>query len=93
MFQDFILETKFKEYVSEKGLENQIHQDGLINIDRMAIQKAKTKVETIKLDSNFDLRVYGSQDRIIKGYDEDAGLSYSKRNTNLLKYRFSKSII
>ena len=37
---------------------------------------SKTKVETIKLDSNFDLRIYGGQNRIIKGYDEDAGLSY-----------------
>ena len=60
----------------EKGIDDQIHKDGIINIDKTAIKKSKTKVETIKLDSNFDLRIYGGQDRIIKGYDEDAGLSY-----------------
>ena len=76
VFQDYILESKFNDYVSERGLDDQIHQDGIINIDRTAIKKSKTKVETIKLDSNFDLRIYGGQDRIIKGYDEDAGLYY-----------------
>lgn len=76
VFQDYILESKFNDYVSERGLDDQIHKDGIINIDRTAIKKSKTKVETIKLDSNFDLCIYGGQDRIIKGYDEDAGLSY-----------------
>lgn len=76
VFQDYILESKFQELVTDKGLDDQIHQDGIINVDRSAIKKTKTKVETIKLDSNFDLRIYGGQDRIIKGYDEDAGLSY-----------------
>lgn len=76
VFQDYILESKFNDYVAEKGLDDQIHQDGIINVDRTAIKKSKTKVETIKLDSNFDLRIHGGQDRIIKGYDEDAGLSY-----------------
>ena len=76
VFQDYILESKFNDYVAEKGLDDQIHQDGIIKVDRTAIKKSKTKVETIKLDSNFDLRIYGGQDRIIKGYDEDAGLRY-----------------
>ena len=76
VFQDYILESKFNDYVSESGLDDQIHQDGIINIDRTTIKKSKTKVETIKLDSNFDLRIYGGPDRIIKGSDEDAGLSY-----------------
>ena len=76
VFQDYILESKFNDYVAEKGLDDQIHQDGIIKVDRTAIKKSKTKVETIKLDSNFDLRIYGGQNRIIKGYDDDAGLSY-----------------
>ena len=76
VFQDFILESEFNEYAAEKGIDDQIHKDGIINIDKTAIKMSKTKVETIKLDSNFDLRIYGGQDRIIKGYDEDAGLSY-----------------
>lgn len=76
VFQDYILESEFNEYVTQKGLDDQIHKDGLIYVDKAAIKKSKTKVETIKLDSNFDLRIYGGQERIIKGYDEDAGLSY-----------------
>lgn len=76
VFNDFILETKFKEYVAEKEMEGQIQQDGSINIDRSALSTAKTKVETIKLDSNFDIRILGGQDRIVKGYDKNAGMSY-----------------
>lgn len=76
VFHDFILETKFKEYVGDKEMDGQIQQDGSINIDRSALSKAKTKVETIKLDSNFDIRILGGQDRIVKGYDKNAGMSY-----------------
>lgn len=76
VFHDFILETKFKEYVTEKEMDGQILQDGSINIDKSALSKAKTKVETIKLDSNFDIRIWGGQDRIVKGYDKNAGMNY-----------------
>lgn len=76
VFHDFIMETKFKEYVADKEMEGQIQQDGSINIDRSALSKAKNKVETIKLDSNFDIRILGGQDRIVKGYDKNAGMSY-----------------
>ena len=76
VFHDFILETKFKEYVAEKEMELHVLQDGSINIDKSALSKAKTKVETIKLDSNFDIRILGGQDRIVKGYDKNAGMNY-----------------
>lgn len=76
VFHDFILETKFKDYVAEKEMESYIQQDGAIHIDRTALSKTKTKVETIKLDSNFDIRILGGQDRIVKGYDKNAGMNY-----------------
>ena len=76
VFQDFILETKFKEFISDKGLDDEIHKDGSINVDHTALKKAKTKVETIKLDSNFDIRIKGGEDRIVKGYDKNAGMNY-----------------
>ena len=76
VFHDYILETKFKDYVVEKEIGSFIHQNGSIDIDRTAISKAKTKVETIKLDSNFDIRILGGQDRIVKGYDKNAGMNY-----------------
>lgn len=76
VFHDYILETKFKDYVVEKEIGSLIHQNGSIDIDRTAISKAKTKVETIKLDSNFDIRILGGQDRIVKGYDKNAGMNY-----------------
>lgn len=76
VFHDFILKTKFKEYVAEKEMELHVLQDGSINIDKSALSKAKTKVETIKLDSNFDIRILGGQDRIVKGYDKNAGMNY-----------------
>lgn len=76
VFHDYILETKFKDYVAEKEIGSHIHQNGSIDIDRTAISKARTKVETIKLDSNFDIRILGGQDRIVKGYDKNAGMNY-----------------
>lgn len=76
VFHDYILETKFKDYVAEKEFESHIHPNGFIDIDRTALSKAKTKVETIKLDSNFDIRILGGQDRIVKGYDKNAGMNY-----------------
>lgn len=76
VFHDYILETKFKDYVAEKEIGSHIHQNGSIDIDRTVISKAKTKVETIKLDSNFDIRILGGQDRIVKGYDKNAGMNY-----------------
>lgn len=78
VFHDLILETKFKEYVAEKDIDSHIQQDGSINIDRRALSKAMTKVETIKLDSNFNIRILGGQDRIVKGYDKNAGMNYYK---------------
>lgn len=78
VFHDFILESRFKEFVADKGLEDQIHQDGSISIDKKSIKKAKTKVETIKLDKNFDVRIYGGQELIVKGYDDNAGMNFYK---------------
>lgn len=76
VFHDYILESKFKDYVAEKEFESHIHPNGSIDIDRTGISKAKTKVETIKLDSNFDIHILGGQDRIVKGYDKNAGMNY-----------------
>lgn len=78
VFQDFVLASRFKDFVANQGLEDQIHQDGLINIDKSALKRAKTKVETIKLDKNFDLRIYGGSELIVKGYDDNAGMNYYK---------------
>lgn len=78
VFQDFVLASRFKDFVAEQGLEDQIHQDGSINIDKSALKKTKTKVETIKLDNNFDLRIYGGSELIVKGYDDNAGMNYYK---------------
>lgn len=78
VFQDFVLASRFNDFVIERGLHDQIHQDGSINIDKKSIKKAKTKVETIKLDSNFDLHIYGGQELIVKGYDDNAGMYYYK---------------
>lgn len=76
VFQDFILARKFKVFVADKGMEDEIHKDGSINVDCSALKKAKTKVETIKLDSNFDIHIKGGLDRIVKGYDQNAGMSF-----------------
>lgn len=76
VFQDFVLATQFGRFVEERGMTDQIQKDGVIKIDKSAIKKSKTKVDTIKLDKNFDLRIYGGEDRIIQGYDSNAGMKF-----------------
>lgn len=45
---------------------------------RIAKPKSALPSTTIHLDKNFDIKIFGGDDMIIKGYDEDAQLYYYK---------------
>ncbi len=77
VFQNVKLSEKFSEFIEESGKANEIDSDNII-IRKKAINKRKSSVSKIKLDDNFELNILGAEDRIIKGYDADAGLNYYK---------------
>lgn len=78
VFQDKRIASKFEDYVTVQGLVDQIQKNGQISIDKSAIRKTKSKSETIKLDDNFSLSIYGGDDLIVKGYDDNAGMHFYK---------------
>ena len=46
---------------------------------KAAVKKqATTKITTIKLDKNFDIKVKGVKDLLEQGYDENRGMKYYK---------------
>ena len=49
-----------------------------ISIERKAINKRRSRITTIHLDDNFDIQIKGGDDRILRGYDEDAGMFFYK---------------
>ncbi len=77
VFQNTKLSEKFSEFIEESDRANEIDSDNII-IEKKAINKRKSIVSTIKLDDNFELNIRGSEERIIKGYDSEAGLNYYK---------------
>jgi len=78
VFQNKHLVNKFNDYVEEIGISDEIQHDGNIKVEHNAIKNAKTKVDSIKLDDHFDIRIYGGDQLIVRGYDENAGLNFYK---------------
>ena len=53
--------------------------DDEIKISQQAVKKkTTTKLTTIKLDDNFDIRVHGGEQLVVQGYDEERGMKYYK---------------
>lgn len=77
VFQSTKLSEKFSEFIEESGRANEFDSENII-IKKKAVNKRKSAVSTIKLDDNFELNILGAEERIIKGYDSDAGLNYYK---------------
>ena len=76
VFQNYGIAAMFNDFVEDNGYTEQVQKDGVVNIDKKAIKKRKTKVDTIKLDNNFELLIHGGEDFIVKGYDQDAGMNF-----------------
>lgn len=78
VFENKNIARKFNVYIEQVGMSDQIQPNGNINIEHKAISNVKTKVDTIKLDNHFDIRIYGGEQFVIRGYDEDAGMNFYK---------------
>ncbi|MCR5038662.1 MAG: nucleoid-associated protein [Bacteroidales bacterium] len=77
VFKDSKLEEKFSQYAEENATAELIESD-TIYVEPKAINKRRSKISTIHLDDNFDLLIKGGEERILRGYDEDAGMNFYK---------------
>lgn len=75
-FQDDKLAKSFVQYITDR-LENESEDIANISIEKKLAQP-KTAMPTVvlHLDNNFDIKIYGGEDCIINGYDENSGMNY-----------------
>lgn len=77
VFKDSKLEEKFSQFAEENASAELLKSD-TIYVERKAINKRRSKISTIHLDDNFDLLIKDGEERILRGYDEDAGMNFYK---------------
>lgn len=75
VFKDARLEDKFARYAEENAPKELAELD-TISVERKAVNKRRSSMSTIHLDDNFDIFIRGGEDHILRGYDENAGMSY-----------------
>ena len=75
VFKDSRLEDKFAQY-AEENAPAELAELGSISVEKKAVNKRRLRISTIHLDDNFDILIRGGDDHIIRGYDEDAAMSY-----------------
>ncbi len=79
VFKNEEVARKFEEYTRKKTEDEGVALDDEIKISQQAVKKkATTKLTTIKLDDNFDIRVHGGEKLVEQGYDEERGMKYYK---------------
>ena len=79
VFKDEEMARQFEEYTRKKAEDEGVALDDEIKISQQAVKKkTTTKLTTIKLDDNFDIRVHGGEQLVVQGYDEERGMKYYK---------------
>lgn len=79
VFKDEEMARQFEEYTRKKADDEGVALDDEIKISQQAVKKkTTTKLTTIKLDDNFDIRVHGGEQLVEQGYDEERGMKYYK---------------
>ena len=79
VFKDEEMARQFEEYIRKKADDEGVALDDEIKISQQAVKKkTTTKLTTIKLDDNFDIRVHGGEQLVVQGYDEERGMKYYK---------------
>ena len=79
VFKDEEMARQFEEYTRKKADDEGLALDDEIKISQQAVKKkTTTKLTTIKLDDNFDIRVHGGEQLVEQGYDEERGMKYYK---------------
>ena len=77
VFKDSKLERDFSQFAEDNDASDVTGTD-IICIERKAINKRRSRISIIHLDNNFEVLVRNGDDRILRGYDEDAGMYYYK---------------
>ena len=77
VFRNTLLASQFNEYVASSESSSEMNLESYA-IDKSSITKRRNSMATIRLDNNFELYINGAEDRISKGYDPDAAMSYYK---------------
>ena len=75
VFRDKQIEQRFAQYAEDSGFADLVESDA-ISIERKAVNRRRSRITTIRLDDNFDVLVKGGEERILRGYDENAGMNY-----------------
>lgn len=69
----------FKSYQEEYQKTNNMKFDARITGVKEAVKRQSlTRLITLKLDSNFDVKILGGEEMIEQGYDEERGMRYYK---------------
>jgi hypothetical protein len=69
--------SSFKSYKTEFEVEHDVQLNDNFDISSAAVKKqSKFFKSIIKLDKNFHIYVHGESQNIVKGYDEEKGMSY-----------------
>ena len=77
VFEKPELVSEFKQYKETYQKERDIEIDEHFATASNAIKrKATGTMTTIKLDKNFDIHIYGGEQYIERGYDEERGMYY-----------------
>lgn len=79
IFEDKEIAREFSQYAKEQSKARGAEIEQEISVSREATRKkAVTSLTTLKLDSNFDVRIHGGEDLLEKGYDDERGMKYYK---------------
>ena len=70
---------QLSDYTWKKSEDEGYGFDDEIKISPLAVKKNQTTtLMTVKLDSNFDVKIHGGEQLIEQGYDEEKGMKYYK---------------
>ncbi len=79
IFEDKEIAQEFIQYAKEQSTARGAEIEQEISVSQEANRKKTvTSLTTLKLDSNFDVRIHGGEDLLEKGYDEERGMKYYK---------------
>lgn len=79
VFEDKKIAKEFTQYAKERSEAQGVEIEEKIMISQEATRKkAFSSLTTLKLDSNFDVKIHGGENLMEKGYDEERGMKYYK---------------
>lgn len=78
IFGNLGLDREFESYLSSRNNVYSVTGQNIKIEDKIVKLKSSLPKTTLYLDSNFEISIFGDQDKIVQGFDEAAGLNYYK---------------